>query len=317
MATPADIGATYALVQDRYGTYARQHDDKAYSQKVATAFGYSPDELESIPDGANLGVSCGNPTAMASLVADMLALAHRNAQKSLYSSNVVFVESSITSIPSLSDSRADCIISNCVINLVPHEHKHLVFEEIWRLLKPGGRVAVSDILAMKELSEDIRGNLGLYVGCVAGASQVKEYEGWLSGVGFQDILIVDTHSDINIYKTAGVGIADQGHQSGTPAPAVTNCGTSSSTKPVGYCQPLSTTTTPASGCRTSSTEPTGCCQPLSTTTTPTTADKGAEEREQKKNPDDIDLNEWVGTSPASSPFGHFPRWGMVGHYVFR
>lgn len=68
MAAVGSVEETYALVQDRYGSYARQHDDESYNKKVATAFGYSSDELESVPKGANLGVSCGNPTAMAGLV---------------------------------------------------------------------------------------------------------------------------------------------------------------------------------------------------------------------------------------------------------
>lgn len=68
MAAVRSAEETYALVQDRYGSYARQHDDEGYNKKVATAFGYSSDELESVPTGANLGVSCGNPTAVAGLV---------------------------------------------------------------------------------------------------------------------------------------------------------------------------------------------------------------------------------------------------------
>jgi arsenite methyltransferase len=130
----------------------------------------------------------------------MLARARKNALVSTYARNVTFVESGITSVPSLADKTANCIISNCVINLVPHEHKHLVFEEIWRLLKPGGRVAVSDILAKKELSEGIRTNLSLYVGCVAGASQVGEYEGWLKGVGFKGLWLISSLSLIPFWR---------------------------------------------------------------------------------------------------------------------
>lgn len=72
-----------------------------------------------------------------------------------------------------------------MINLVPGADKALVFSEIWRLLRPGGRVAVSDILARKELSPELKGHLGLYVGCISGASLVGEYEAWLRGVWFQ------------------------------------------------------------------------------------------------------------------------------------
>ncbi|KFY95664.1 hypothetical protein V500_02699 [Pseudogymnoascus sp. VKM F-4518 (FW-2643)] len=128
----------------------------------------------------------------------MLALAAKNLSKSALT-NVSFVKAPITAT-TLPSGEADCIISNCVINLVPGADKALVFSEIWRLLRPGGRVAVSDILARKELSLELKGHLGLYVGCISGASLVGEYEGWLRGVGFQDVLIVDKKSDLNIYK---------------------------------------------------------------------------------------------------------------------
>ena len=108
-----------------------------------------------------------------------------NANKSLMNlSNVKFLESPITSIP-LPDVTADCIISNCVINLVPASEKQLVFNEMFRLLKPGGRVAVSDILARKELPDEIRRDVALYVGCIAGASLVGEYEEFLKNAGFE------------------------------------------------------------------------------------------------------------------------------------
>ncbi|KFX87217.1 hypothetical protein V490_08432, partial [Pseudogymnoascus sp. VKM F-3557] len=118
-------------------------------------------------------------------------------------------------------SSADCIISNCVINLVPGADKALVFSEIWRLLKPGGRVAVSDILARKELSPELKGHLGLYVGCISGASLVGEYEAWLRGVGFQDVLIVDKKSDLNIYKERTD--AEEKGGCGTPAVGSSSC----------------------------------------------------------------------------------------------
>lgn len=98
--------------------------------------------------------------------------------------NITFLKANITSIP-LPPNTADCIISNCVINLVPAADKPAVFREMFRLLKPGGRVAVSDILARKPLPEQLRRDVALYVGCVAGASEVGEYEGWLGEVGFE------------------------------------------------------------------------------------------------------------------------------------
>lgn len=115
----------------------------------------------------------------------MLELARRNARKAGVS-NASFIEAFITSIP-LPSSTADCIISNCVVNLVPEVEKILVFQEMFRLLKPGGRVAISDILAKRELPMDIKKDLSLYVGCIAGASQVCDYERYLKEAGFQGI----------------------------------------------------------------------------------------------------------------------------------
>jgi ubiquinone/menaquinone biosynthesis C-methylase UbiE len=103
--------------------------------------------------------------------------------------NVRFVDSKITDIPALSSGSVDCIISNCVVNLVPDEEKPLVFQEMHRLLKSGGRVAVSDILAKGPLPAHIRESMALYVGCIAGASQKDEYEKWLKEAGFRGILL--------------------------------------------------------------------------------------------------------------------------------
>jgi arsenite methyltransferase len=113
---------------------------------------------------------------------DMIELARRNASRHSYT-NVSFVQSDITSTP-LADGAAYCIISNCVINLVPQSRKHLVFKDMFRLLKTGGRIAVSDLLALKELPDAIRSNIAVYVGCIAGAAQVSQYEQWLREAGF-------------------------------------------------------------------------------------------------------------------------------------
>jgi ubiquinone/menaquinone biosynthesis C-methylase UbiE len=112
----------------------------------------------------------------------MLALAEKNKSRSGLT-NTEFVESRITSV-SLPDAMADVVISNCVINLVPEEEKQLVFNEMFRLLKPGGRVAVSDTLAKKPLTERMRTSVAAYVGCIAGASLVEEYEAYLHEAGF-------------------------------------------------------------------------------------------------------------------------------------
>lgn len=129
---------------------------------------------------------------------DMLARARRNQVNTPGASNVSFVESKITSIP-LQDDIADCIISNCVINLIPEYDKPKVFAEMARLLKPSGRVAVSDILARKPLPKGLRDSVALYVGCVAGASTKEDYMLWLKDAGFDDVVIVDAESDLNVY----------------------------------------------------------------------------------------------------------------------
>lgn len=97
--------------------------------------------------------------------------------------NVEFVQSQITQI-ALEDGIADCIISNCVVNLVPEQEKQLAFNEMFRLLKPGGRVAISDILAKSPLPDNIKKSMALYVGCIAGASEVGMYQKYLKEAGF-------------------------------------------------------------------------------------------------------------------------------------
>lgn len=112
----------------------------------------------------------------------MLSRANENKAK-VGAENVDFVESRITNI-ALDSNTANCIISNCVVNLVPEEDKPLVFKEMFRLLKSGGRVAISDILAKQPLPDKIREDVALYCGCIAGASQVGDYESYLRQAGF-------------------------------------------------------------------------------------------------------------------------------------
>ncbi|OJD17415.1 hypothetical protein AJ78_02487 [Emergomyces pasteurianus Ep9510] len=218
----------YQQVQKHYSSAAKTNDDR-YGRDVATAFGYSKEELASIPQDANLGLSCGNPLALAQLREgetvidfgsgagidaflaaknvgpngkDMLARANINKEKTgPAAANVTFVESQITAV-NLPDAVGDCIISNCVVNLVPEAEKQLAFNEMARLLKPGGRVALSDILTKKELTPDLKESIALYVGCIAGASQVSDYERYLRDAGFSDVLIVDAKNDLNIYTSA-------------------------------------------------------------------------------------------------------------------
>src|SRR6266702_2449414 len=173
---------------------------------VAEAFGYSAEELTSIPAEANMGLSCGNPTATAHIrpgevVVDlgsgggldvflaakmvgpqgraigidmtpaMIERARANAKAGGYT-NVEFYQSTIDRIP-LGDASVDCIISNCVLNLAPD--KPAVFREIHRVLKPGGRLAVSDIALKKPLPPELGADLMAYVGCIAGAIPIEEY----------------------------------------------------------------------------------------------------------------------------------------------
>ena len=98
--------------------------------------------------------------------------------------NVSFVRSNLTNID-LADATADCIISNCVINLVPEAEKQIAFNEMFRILKPNGRVAISDILLKKELPAELKSDIGLYVGCIAGASRVEQYEEYLREAKFK------------------------------------------------------------------------------------------------------------------------------------
>jgi len=201
---------------------------------VAEAFGYSPEELASIPAEANMGLSCGNPTAIAHLRAgetvvdlgsgggldvflaaekvgpqgravgidmtpEMIELARRNAgqrQAAGAPANVEFHLATIDKLP-LEDKSVDCVISNCVINLAPD--KRAVFREIARVLKPGGRLAVSDIALKQALPREIGEDVLAYVGCIAGAISFEEYRQGLLDAGFSDVTILDSGADLNAY----------------------------------------------------------------------------------------------------------------------
>src|SRR3982750_3001687 len=203
-------------VRSRYGAVATSNLSTEHEgvRAVAEAFGYSPQELASIPAEANMGLSCGNPTAAASLRAgevvvdlgcgggldvflaaqkvgptgraigidmtpQMIELSRRNAAKAGVT-NVEFHQANIAALP-LPDASADVVISNCVINLAPD--KPAVFREIARVLKPGGRLAVSDIALKSELPVELSADMLAYVGCVAGAIHVEEYRKGLIDAG--------------------------------------------------------------------------------------------------------------------------------------
>ena len=219
-------------VKSKYGSVAQSNlsSNDAGVKAVAEAFGYSPEELISIPAEANMGLSCGNPTATAHIrpgevVVDlgsgggmdvfliakmvgpqgraigidmtpaMIERAQVNAARGGYT-NVEFYQSTIDQIP-LPDASVDCVISNCVLNLTPD--KPAVFREIARVLKPGGRVAVSDIALKGELPEAVARSMAAYVGCIAGAIRIYDYRDGLLAAGFEHVEIVDSGSDLNAY----------------------------------------------------------------------------------------------------------------------
>jgi arsenite methyltransferase len=219
-------------VQSRYGAVAASglSGDQAGVRAVAEAFGYSPEELASIPAEANMGLSCGNPTAFARLrpgetvvdlgcgggldvllaatrvgptgkaigidmTPEMIERARHNAARQ-GAANAEFHLGTIDQLP-LAGASVDCIISNCVINLAPD--KRAVFREMFRVLKPGGRVAVSDIALKRPLPPEIGQDIMAYVGCIAGAVRIEEYERDLRAAGFEAVQIVDSGKDLNAY----------------------------------------------------------------------------------------------------------------------
>jgi len=187
---------------------------------ISQAVGYSPEEVGAVPEGANLGLGCGNPQAIAALkpgeivldlgsgggfdcflaarqvgdagrvigvdmTPEMISKARTNAAKTGYG-NVEFRLGEIENLP-VADGTADVVISNCVINLSPDKPR--VFAEIYRALKPGGRLAVSDVVATAELPEAVREDMSLRSCCIAGASLISEVETMLHASGFVDIRV--------------------------------------------------------------------------------------------------------------------------------
>ena len=223
-------------VRSRYGAVATSKLSSEHEgvRAVAEAFGYSPEELASIPAAANMGLSCGNPTATANLregevvvdlgsgggldvflaaakvgptgraigidmTPEMVELARRNAGRGDNGqpyTNVEFHLATIDKLP-LPDNSIDCVISNCVINLATD--KPAVFREIARVLKPGGRLAVSDIALKAELPAELGNDLMAYVGCISGAIPIEDYRQGLRDAGFSNVEIVDSGADLNAY----------------------------------------------------------------------------------------------------------------------
>lgn len=226
-----DIKNQVKLTYGEVATTAAKNADA-----VAAKFGYSLEELESIPEGANMGLSCGNPLALTSLregevvvdlgsgggldcflaspkvgqsgkvygidmTPEMITLAKSNALKRNIT-NVEFIHAEIEAIP-LPNESVDLVISNCVINLVPN--KQQVFSEIFRILKPSGRVAISDIVLKKPFPHELKSNVALLCACIGGGMLLSEVSQILQNSGFQGILVNDTNADLNAYKSLGTG----------------------------------------------------------------------------------------------------------------
>lgn len=195
-------------------------DPSQNAKQVAENIGYSKEVLEQVPEGANLGVGCGNPAALAKikqgetvidlgsgagfdafiisetvgtsgkvigvdLSENMLALAKKNAKKGDYQ-NVEFLKGDIEDLP-LKDGIADHVISNCVINLSLNKDK--VYREAFRVLKKGGRIAISDIVLERELPDFVKDSLAGHIACVSGAEKLEEYLQYVKEAGFSEIRV--------------------------------------------------------------------------------------------------------------------------------
>jgi SAM-dependent methyltransferase len=206
------------------------------SASAAEALGYSKDERESVPDGADLGLGCGNPLAIASLRAGervldlgsgagfdvllaaarvgpggqvigvdmtpaMLAKARGNAAR-VGVGHVEFRLGEIEHLP-VADASVDVVMSNCVVNLSPD--KPAVFREVHRVLAPGGRVAISDVVAVSPLPDALRADLAAYTGCVAGAAPIADVERMLVDAGFEDVRVTINETTRHLVDTWAPG----------------------------------------------------------------------------------------------------------------
>jgi arsenite methyltransferase len=276
---------TKTAVRKGYGAVAQAGLSSADGgiKGIANAFGYSDEELSSIPAEANMGLSCGNPVAMASIqegetvvdlgagggldvflaakkvgptgkaigidmTGDMVSLARKNAERGGYE-NVKFYLAEIEAIP-LPDNSVDCIISNCVINLCPD--KDAAFQEIHRILKPGGRLAISDIALKQPLPQAIVEEVAAWTGCIAGALTIDENREKLGNAGFGDVDIQDAGSDLNAYRDGGAAVC---------------CGPESSVDVTADCAPAADPAPTESSCCAPKPEPkpepkaSSCCGP--------------------------------------------------------
>ena len=195
------------------------------AEDISKKIGYAEEELKKVPQGANLGLGCGNPVALASLkegetvldlgsgggfdcflaankvgtkgrvigvdmTPEMIEKAKENAQKGGYQ-NVAFRQGEIENLPVVNSS-VDAVISNCVINLSPDKRK--VFREAFRVLRPGGRLMISDMVLLKELPDWVKKSAQAYIGCISGAMMKDDYIGAIKAAGFQEVRIIDEKS---------------------------------------------------------------------------------------------------------------------------
>lgn len=208
------------IVRGGYAKIARK-EGSCCGQSVSEKIGYTAEELRSIPEGADLSLGCGNPVALASLkegevvldlgsgagidcflaakrvgangrvigvdmTAEMIDKARKNARKGSFG-NVEFRLGEIENLP-VADNAVDVIISNCVINLSPDKRR--VFQEAFRVLKPGGRLMISDMVLLKKLPEFVEKSVSAYVGCLSGAVMKDKYIGLIEKAGFKQVKII-------------------------------------------------------------------------------------------------------------------------------
>jgi arsenite methyltransferase len=232
------------LVRDWYGSVATG-DAKCCgpntAQEASSSMGYSEAELAALPEGADLGLGCGNPQAFAAMrpgevvvdlgsgagidcllaaqqvgpagrvmgvdmTHEMLAKARANAER-VGAANVEFRLGEIEHLP-IADNTADVVISNCVINLVPD--KAQVYQEAFRVLKPGGRIAIADVVNTTPLPPELSADATLLCACLAGAAPMRQIEDWLAAAGFADIRIVIKPGSRELVASwaPGLGIED-------------------------------------------------------------------------------------------------------------
>ncbi|MEQ1506079.1 MAG: arsenite methyltransferase [Myxococcota bacterium] len=241
--SPTD-DATRDAVRARYGEIARTSGSCCGPTGCGTSslpLGYTADQLASVPSGADLSLGCGNPQAIAALrpgevvvdlgsgpgldcflaaqqvgptgrvigvdmTPEMLARARSNA-RSVDARNVEFRLGEIERLP-IADRTADVVISNCVVNLSPD--KPAVFREVFRVLKPGGRVAIADVVATAPLPPEAKRDLQAYTGCVSGAAEIAELERMLVDAGFVDVAVRALDESKAIIRTwmDGASLAD-------------------------------------------------------------------------------------------------------------